>query len=204
MTFNAQKEDKFIVWSKPCASDPVTNRPIFGQLNVNPYVVNQNFRALMDSFLRKTLNVMGFSKQLFKYFIDENMAPISVYKTAVHDIAGNITGLRSPNVLRVAKEHFNCQYIRSVSLENDEDGRNPVQGTHWERNLMMNEIMTASGINNYRVSMFTLAVMQDSGWYTVDTSFAEHFTHWKNVGCVRNLDLEVETIIVNTGGLEHL
>lgn len=142
---------------------------------------------------------MGFSPELFEYFVDENLIPVEISRTMVYDQHNNISGIKSPEVLKVAREHFNCAYIRSVSLENE--GKKGGAGSHWERNIMMNEIMTASGISSSRVSIFTLALMKDSGWYDVNQDFAEHFTHWKNVGCKLNFDLDESSILVNHGSL---
>ena len=175
---------------------------MFGQLNINPKVIQQDFRTLIDTFLHETYHIMGFSPELFEYFVDDNLIPINISETVVFDQQGKITGIKSPTVLKVAREHFDCSYIRSVNFENE--GLNGGAGSHWERNIMMNEIMTATNISSSRVSIFTLALMQDSGWYEVDIGFSEHFTHWKNVGCKLNFDLDVKSILVNHGNLSHL
>ena len=44
--------------------------------------------------------------------------------------------------------------------------------------------MTGSGLPmHFVLSKFTLALLQDSGWYQVDYSLAEPFTWGKNQGC---------------------
>ena len=44
--------------------------------------------------------------------------------------------------------------------------------------------MTASSIRDKRFSEFTLAVLEGSGWYQVNYSFAEPMSYGKNQGCV--------------------
>lgn len=43
--------------------------------------------------------------------------------------------------------------------------------------------MTASAINELRVTEFSLAMMEGSGWYQVDYSMAEPITYGKGKGC---------------------
>lgn len=144
---------------------------------------------------------MGFSPTLFSYFIDGKKNILNLNDVAVLDNSGeNIIGIKSPTVLEIAKSHFNCPYIQSVSLEN-EGGEGSV-GAHWERNILMNEMMTASEITSSRISIFTLALMQDSGWYTSNFDFAENFTYWKNVGCKYNFDLDFTALLEGEGSLD--
>ena len=195
VTFSNAGEQNFVAWSVVCASDDVTNRPIFGQMNINPKIIQQDFRTLIDTFLHQTFHIMGFSPDLFEYFVDNNLLPVDINSLVVFDQQKKITGIKSPSVLRAAQEHFGCSYIKSVNVENE--GAKGYSGSHWERNILMNEIMTVTNISSSRASLFTQALLQDSGWYEVNQSFAEHFTHWKNVGCKLNFDLDVKSILVN-------
>lgn len=79
-----------------------------------------------------------------------------------------------------------------MNFENE--GGEGSAGAHWERSILMNEMMTASDIASPRISEFTLALMQDSGWYEVDFNLAENFTYYKNVGC--KLDFDVDLIAI--------
>lgn len=47
-----------------------------------------------------------------------------------------------------------------------------------------NEIMTASYYENCVYSKITMGMMEDSGWYSVDYSKAEHFSFAKGAGCI--------------------
>lgn len=55
--------------------------------------------------------------------------------------------------------------------------------THWEKRLFENEAMTGTHTQNPVYSRLTLALMEDTGWYTANYSMAETL-HWgKNLGC---------------------
>ena len=55
-------------------------------------------------------------------------------------------------------------------------------GSHWEKRLLMNEIMTGSVDTRSVVSPMTLALLEDSGWYRANMSMAEQLDWGKNQG----------------------
>ena len=79
--------------------------------------------------------------------------------------------LKSPKVLETARNYFQCSTISGVEIENE--GGSGSAGAHWERTILHNEQMTASSIADASYSVFTLSLLQDSGWYQVDMSLAE-------------------------------
>ena len=100
--------------------------------------------------------------------------------------------------------------IDSVPLE--DDGGLDSHGSHFEKTLFGNEIMTADTSRISVLSIFTLSVLKDSGLYSVDLGQAEEF-HWgKGLGCdffkhfcagkflflIYFLDLEKNTEITNS------
>jgi len=56
-------------------------------------------------------------------------------------------------------------------------------GSHFERRIFMNEYMTASEVNDARITQFTLALLESSGWYQVNYNMAEPFFWGKGQGC---------------------
>ncbi len=57
-----------------------------------------------------------------------------------------------------------------------------VAGSHWEKRLLMNEIMTGSVDTRSVVSAMTLALLEDSGWYKANYSMAEQLDWGQNQG----------------------
>ena len=43
--------------------------------------------------------------------------------------------------------------------------------------------MTASSVPNSKISVFSLALLEDSGWYNVDYSMKDDYTFLKNSKC---------------------
>lgn len=54
------------------------------------------------------------------------------------------------------------------------------KNSHWERVVLENEFMTASASNHASVySQFTFALLEDSGWYMPDYSYADPIFWYK-------------------------
>jgi len=68
-----------------------------------------------------------------------------------------------------------------VPLEND--GGDGTAGSHFERTLYFNEVMTGTTSTDMIYSGFTWSVLADSGWYGIDLNNAETFSPGKNSGC---------------------
>ncbi|KAK7378689.1 hypothetical protein VNO80_04135 [Phaseolus coccineus] len=55
-------------------------------------------------------------------------------------------------------------------------------GSHWEKRLLMNEIMTGSVDTRSVVSKMTLTLLEDSGWYKANYSMADQLDWGRNQG----------------------
>lgn len=55
--------------------------------------------------------------------------------------------------------------------------------SHFERRVFGQEIMTASTIEDSRISKFTLSLLASTGWYQVDMTMAEPLAWGKGEGC---------------------
>ena len=58
------------------------------------------------------------------------------------------------------------QNVPGVDLE--DQGGSGSASSHWERATLHNEIMGASNLPDEAFSSFSLALLEDSGWYQVD------------------------------------
>jgi len=123
------------------------------------------FEENVDTALHELTHVLAFSPNLYDHFVDASGNTIgssNVYSSAVKR-GQQTTLIKTPKVLEVSKEHFGCNTIEGMELENQ--GGSGSLGAHWERTILHNEYMTASSINLAAVSKFTFALLEDSGWY---------------------------------------
>uniref|UniRef100_A0A0X3NMF4 Leishmanolysin-like peptidase n=2 Tax=Schistocephalus solidus TaxID=70667 RepID=A0A0X3NMF4_SCHSO len=90
--------------------------------------------------------------------------------------------LRTPTVLRVAREYFDCPSLEGVELE---DHHLPgVSLSHWETRLLGNDLMTPTYTNAFALSKLTLALMEDTGWYLANYSSADDLPWGFGRGCL--------------------
>lgn len=86
-------------------------------------------------------------------------------------------------VLRMSKCSTEQAFSQKFSgLELEDGGGRGTSGSHWEKRLLMNEIMTGSVDTRSVVSKMTLALLEDSGWYKANYSMADRLDWGRNQG----------------------
>jgi len=90
--------------------------------------------------------------------------------------------IKSPNVLNVARDYYNCSTAEGIELENSEDGY--LNHGHWESRTMLGEYMISETSDDILMSEMTAALFKDSGWYASVLSFTGGlFRFGKYQGC---------------------
>ena len=90
--------------------------------------------------------------------------------------------LKGDKLLEVAKKYFNCNTIEGVELENQ--GGSGTAGSHWESRILLGEYMNGYAYTEEQViSEFTLAVLEDSGYYKSNYYTGGLMRFGKNKGC---------------------
>lgn len=93
----------------------------------------------------------------------------------------------SPAVQEIARLHYDCPSLAGAELESSLSIKNPT-ASHWEKRVLMTDYMTQKPDQNPTgdpnvISAFSLALLQDSGWYEVDYSRAAPFKWGAGLGC---------------------
>jgi len=166
----------FLAWSRACKQLSSNGRPVVAQVNFNTNsMTGANYQSDMMTVLHEMTHALGFSDSLFGSFAN----PARVGRTT---LGGNTYNYLSVEPLNSKlKSYFGCSSIPGAILENQ--GGSGSAGCHWERRIFANEYMTASQINDQRISELTLALLQSTGWYQVDYSMADTFYFGKGEGC---------------------
>ncbi|EAR86017.1 leishmanolysin family protein (macronuclear) [Tetrahymena thermophila SB210] len=176
-----------------CQLDPYPN---VGRVkfNIGTMIINeddtQSFQDNFTTSLHEIIHILGFSGSNIQYWIDPDTGkPYGL--TNAHKImkrenrwdVDNVLKIFSKNILRVSRNHYGCPLIDGMYLENQ--GKVGSFSSHWERDLLGNEFMTASLV--YRVSTiseFTAALLLDTGYYAEVNSNLLMPIYWgKNKGC---------------------
>ncbi|KAL4472693.1 hypothetical protein ABPG74_018642 [Tetrahymena malaccensis] len=177
------------VW---CSLDPQPNigRVQFniGKLNIDDSQT-QSFQNNFSIAIHEILHILGFSQNSAQFWINpdtnqpyqlSNQDAIQIERRWGEDEVPKIT---TKNVIKVARNHFNCPSIDGLFFENQ--GEASSKGSHWERDLLNNELMTASIVQNvFSISQFTAALLLDTGFYAeVNSNFLMPIQQGKNQGC---------------------
>ena len=167
--------------------DDKTKRPNLGILNLaysNEMVGIRNIEViyLQYLFLHYLIHFLGFSYENFSNFT-KNGNKIDVYETKFDDrMKLNTNYIKTPKVLEIAKKYYNCQNITGIPLENQEGNTT----AHWDARWLLGDIMNSYNYNyksDQVISEFTLALLEDSGWYKVNYYTGGLMSFGKNKGC---------------------
>lgn len=178
----------YLAYAASCLLDgDRNNRPVVGAITFNAYYLSlesEDWDTSVSVSIHEFIHLLGFSSGLFDFFVDEEGKPKEksnvVRSETVRNIETNVIVLEE--VVEVAKEHFGCDSLEGVELENQGDLSS--RGSHWERRILGNEIMTASITVNPVLSGFTLSLLEATGWYHINFTEAEEvFTYGLNTGC---------------------
>ncbi|EWS75215.1 leishmanolysin family protein (macronuclear) [Tetrahymena thermophila SB210] len=192
VTFENTPSSSALANAVACDYDP---GPIVGRIKFNIGTMKnigtttQAFESDFATAIHELTHVLGFSSSAMQYWIDPdtnqpylaNVGKIQV-KDTVRGVS-NVIKLKSKNVLDTARRYYNCPSLDSVPLENQ--GGSGSFGSHWERDLIQNEYMTASAILGHAIiSEFTAALLVDTGFYAEINSNMVEKGYWgRGKGC---------------------
>jgi hypothetical protein len=169
--------------------DDSDGRPLAGFINFCPDTISTDVTDLgkqVDLAVHEILHALVFEPSLIEKFKDSTTG--RPYNNAIVKTTDPGTGLErrivtTPRVKEFVQKHFNCPTLEGADLENQ--GGSGTQWSHWEESLFYDEVMTglASGSGRSVLSNLTLALMEDSGWYKPDYSFAGYLGFGENAGC---------------------
>nr|CAH8856566.1 unnamed protein product [Trichobilharzia regenti] len=184
-------QDSTAAYTIVCELHEETERPIAAYINFCPQYLDEK-----EEFDEETVvtavhelgHALGFSSELFPYFRDEYGNPRTKRHPKTIDryfhtwaVLQVVDTLILPTVLHEARIHYNCPHLDGVDLENE--GGEGTSGTHFEKRLVGNEVMSGSTSRSLRVSRLTLAFFKDTGWYDVDLNATKNWEYGKNLGC---------------------
>ncbi|KAL6493129.1 hypothetical protein OROGR_032888 [Orobanche gracilis] len=186
-----------LAWAVACERDQ-WGRAIAGHVNVAPRHLTAEAETLLSATLiHEVMHVLGFDPHAFAHFRDERKRRRTrVTEQAMDENFGRmITRVVLPRVIMHSRYHYGnadredlmISYYQAFSenftgLELEDGGGRGTSGSHWEKRLLMNEIMTGSVDTKSVVSKMTLALLEDSGWYQANYSMADRLDWGRNQG----------------------
>jgi hypothetical protein len=176
-----------IARSKYCYLASGTKRPLVARTVVNR---NQMVHPKGD-IIRHEMNMLvmmhemihnfGFSTYNFKYFLDSNGNTRKGHVKSVSIAGSTHTVLDVPPLTTRLRNFYGCSSLQGAVLENS--GGDATASSHFERKLFVYEAMSSGSILGRRISEFSLALLEGSGWYIPDYNYADPFFFGKGQGC---------------------
>ncbi|KAL4438376.1 hypothetical protein ABPG74_009415 [Tetrahymena malaccensis] len=193
VTYANHTDQSYLANAIWCQLDP---QPNVGRVKFNIGIMDidesstQSFQDNFSTSLHEILHILGFAGGAMHYWIDpDTNRPYGdnginkIKKLERRWDTDNVIKVTSKNIVNVSQNHYDCPYIDGMYLENQGEGGS--QGSHWERDLLGNEFMTASIVyGTYTISKFTAALLLDTGFYAEVNSNLLMPIYWgKNKGC---------------------
>ncbi|KAE9457065.1 hypothetical protein C3L33_11022, partial [Rhododendron williamsianum] len=170
-----------LAWAVACERDQ-WGRAIAGHVNVAPRHLTAEAETLLSATLiHEVMHVLGFDPHAFAHFRDERKRRRSqVTEQALDEKLGRqVTRVVLPRVVMHSRYHYGAFSENFTGLELEDGGGRGTSGSHWEKRLLMNEIMTGSVDTRSVVSKMTLALLEEVdgtrriiAWLTVLTGEA--------------------------------
>ncbi|XP_023545765.1 leishmanolysin homolog [Cucurbita pepo subsp. pepo] len=173
-----------LAWAVACERDQ-WGRAIAGHVNVAPRHLTAKAETLLSATLiHEVMHVLGFDPHAFAHFRDERKRRRSKVTEQVLDerLGRTVTRVVLPRVVMHSRYHYGAFSKNFTGLELEDGGGRGTSGSHWEKRLLMNEIMTGSVDTRSVVSKMTLALLEDSGWYQANYSMADRLDWGRNQG----------------------
>ena len=143
-------------------------------------------------FLHEFTHILGFEKTI----LDNKGFLKKIDSERISDNNKEKIIITSEKVLSKAKNYFNCNSMEGIEL-NTENSLEGDECIHWEGRLLLGEYMTSELYYPEQViSEFTLALLEDLGWYQVDYYTGGLMRFGKNKGCDF---INKDCVIINGG-----
>ncbi|EFA81603.1 hypothetical protein PPL_05594 [Heterostelium album PN500] len=190
-----------IAYALPCNQNIYTNgrygRPLAGSINFNPlfftpFIKSSNkftFNEYIRVGIHEMTHALGFTSTLYNSYLDSHGnfydASTVITKKGVTPSGNSYSyqkyAIDSPNVVNFIKQHYQCDSIRYAELE--DSGAAGTAGSHWEKRTAGEEYMIGYVSPIAPITNLTLALLQDTGWYHINTTGAETLVWGRNLGC---------------------
>ena len=185
LTTNYLTDVSYVAYAGACETDQDgLGNILAGTVVVNvPNFSDNSMEEWIANIVHEMSHLLGFSSGQFDNWRDSsgNLYSSDQVKKKVTVRGVEKSVLLTPNLLAKAKKAFNCSTIEGVELE--DAGGSGTAGSHWDKRIMMNDYMTAFIPSDGIFSDVTLALFQDTGWYSVNYTLAQTPYFGRNAGC---------------------
>ena len=178
-------DDNYVAYAAACAFDGEgsAKSPMAGMIMINSafYTLDSGTDNEFTTLIHEVAHVLAFNDVYFPKFVQ---ADGSLVENPMVDITVRgrpATILTTPKVIEKARAAFNCPSLEGVELENQ--GGAGTAKAHWDKRIMLNDFMVGDINPDAGFSDITMAVFEDSGWYSVNYDYTDQIYLGRNRGC---------------------
>jgi len=135
----------------------------------------------MYVLLHEMMHNFGFSYYNYPSFLDANGNTLTGHIKSVSIAGSTRTVLDLAPLTEKLRTFFGCSTLQGAVMENS--GGSTTSSSHFERKFFIYETMSSGAILGGKMSEFSLALLEGSGWYIPDYTYAENYFFGKGQGC---------------------
>jgi len=162
---------------RPLVAKTLLNRALFKNPGSNVLLHEKNIYLM----LHEMTHTLGFSSSLYKYYLTDSGKVRTGHILSKSTALGTAKVINVPAVTDRVRKFFGCSTIAGVYMENT--GSSATAGSHFERRMYPFEAMTSGLIYQQSFSEFSLAMLESTGWYEIDYSYADPYWFGQGEGC---------------------
>jgi leishmanolysin len=137
--------------------------------------------ANMYVLMHEMMHVLGFSNYQYANFIDSDGNQLKGHIKSVKIGGATRTVIDVPVLTDKVRKFFGCSTMPGAIMENG--GGSGTDASHFERRFHIYEAMSSGSIYGRRISELSLTLLEASGWYNIDYSYAEPYSFGQGQGC---------------------
>jgi hypothetical protein len=186
--FDSRSEDSTVVASSRfCYLASDSKRPLIATTNFNQVMFKEaNGDVILHEkntylLLHEMTHTFGFSSSLYGYFLDANGKQLSGHVKTINIAGDNHTVVNVPPLTDKLRTFHGCSTIPGGIMEND--GGSGTDGSHFEKKFYLFDTMATGSASGKRHSELSLALLEGSGWYVIDYTYAEPYFYGQGEGC---------------------
>jgi proprotein convertase subtilisin/kexin type 5 len=205
-TATTDTSSSWVASASNCLVTSGIKRPLVAKVLLNTYAIKPVTEASnprgheynMYVLMHEIFHALGFSVNFWYNYVDDLGNPLKNHVKKVLLSGTNRTVLDFPVLTQRLRNFYGCPTLEGAFME--DDGGSGTASSHWERKFFPFDLLSSGAIHGRRITEFTLAFLEGTGWYAANYSYAEPFHFGQGQGCdfiYRTCDAK------NTGGFEE-
>ena len=185
-TLEDEEDSITVASSYACFLTSGTYRPVVATTWFNTALFGATTDVLLHEkntymLMHEMTHCLGFATALYPYYIDSTGARLTGHiKSGTLDGATAVILDVEPLTSQL-RTFFGCSTLEGAYMENS--GSTGTAGCHFERRQFVYEAMATPLIYQQAYSQFTLALLEGTGWYTANYSYADPYWFGQGEGC---------------------